>query len=533
MTGLLGAFWSGGYAPHGYCLLWQPGLIATHIVADAVIALAYFSIPVALVLLVRRRRDMAFGWLFWCFAIFIFACGFTHLMSIWTLYQPVYWLEALVKVITAAASIATAIALWPLLPKAIAMPSADKLQTANAELAGLIAQRDAALEELRTEIGQREKVEAALLQSQKLEAVGQLTGGIAHDFNNLLQAIAGNLELISRRPDDPDRVVRWTGSALDAVERGRSLTGQLLAFSRRQRLELSSVRIYDLITGMRDLIERAVAPLSRVEIDPIDPTWNVEADSLQLELAILNLAFNARDAMPQGGVLRISAERRTGTPAPDLAPGDYVALTIVDTGTGMSPEVRARAVEPFFTTKGVGQGTGMGLSMAFGVVSQSGGTLTIDSQEGAGARITLFLRAAAAEPARETDERSFHRPVSLEGRRILLVDDDEQVRSALAAILEAAGAMVLTASDGVSGLAGVREHRPDLVIVDFAMPGMSGAEVARQVREIDGALPILIVTGFAESAQLDALDGIDVGVLRKPFDGQDLLGRAAELIAAR
>ena len=530
MTSLLGALWEGGYAPHGYCLLWQRPLILTHAISDLIIAIAYFSIPIALVTLVRRRRDLEFGWVFWSFATFILACGLTHVMGIVTLWYPLYALEGMIKAVTAIASIVTAALLWPLLPRAIALPSRDKLQFANGELEAMITERDAALTELRSEIAQREKVEAALLQSQKLEAVGQLTGGIAHDFNNLLQAVAGNLELISRRPDDPDRVVRWTGSALDAVERGRSLTGQLLAFSRRQRLELSAVRLADLIGGMKDLIERAVAPLSRIEVDQIDPTWNVDADALQLELAILNLAFNARDAMPQGGLLRISAERRRG--APGLSNGEYVALTLSDTGAGMTPEIAERAVEPFFSTKGVGQGTGMGLSMAFGVVSQSGGTLTIESEPGKGTSITLFLRITEGQPVRAmADERLFERPVDLKGSNILLVDDDEQVRPALAAMLEAAGASVLTANDGPSGLERMRTARPDLVIVDFAMPGMSGAEVARKALDLHKRLPILIVTGFAESNELDALEGLDVGVLRKPFDGQELLRRASELIA--
>ena len=230
MESLFAAFWSGNYAPHGYCLFWQPQLLWTHILADTLIALSYFSIPLALVALVRRRHDLGFGWIFWCFATFILACGLTHVLSIVTLFYPEYGVEALVKLVTAAASLATAVMLWLRLPTLVRIPSAERLKEANGELAAMVAERDAALAELQAAVTQREKVEAALLQAQKLEAVGQLTGGIAHDFNNLLQAIAGNLELIARKPDDADRVIRWTSSALDAVERGRQLTGQLLAF---------------------------------------------------------------------------------------------------------------------------------------------------------------------------------------------------------------------------------------------------------------------------------------------------------------
>jgi signal transduction histidine kinase/CheY-like chemotaxis protein len=530
MDWLLAAFSNGSYA-HGYCLLWRPELIWTHVIADAVIALAYFSIPVALITLIRRRRDLDFGWVFWCFAVFILACGCTHLIAIWTLWQPVYWLEAAVKVVTAVASIATAILLWPLLPKAIALPSPHKLSAANAELAAIIAERDVALKELREQIAQREEIEAALLQSQKLEAVGQLTGGIAHDFNNLLQAVAGNLELIARKPDDADRVVRWSASALDAVERGRIVTGQLLAFSSKQRLDVSSVRLAELVGGMRGLVERAVAPLSPLKVEPIDPSWNVETDPLQLELAILNLAFNARDAMPEGGLLRISAERRNGMVAADLPAGDYVALTIADTGTGMSPEIVKRAVEPFFTTKGIGRGTGIGLSMAFGVARQSGGALTIDSEEGKGTAITLFLPLAATEPLREfQDDAARDTRADLTGSRVVLVDDDDQVRATLADMLRTAGAEVEEARDGNSGVALVKARPPHLLVVDFAMPGMSGADVARLVRQEDPTLPIIVVTGYAESETLDAIAGPQVSVLRKPFESYQLLRSIADML---
>ncbi|WP_213980847.1 response regulator [Sphingomonas sp. dw_22] len=530
MEGLLAAFSNGSYAPHGYCLLWQPGLVWTHVIADAVIALAYFSIPIVLVTLIRRR-ELAFGWVFWCFAIFILACGCTHLMAIWTLWQPVYGLEAAVKVVTAVASIATAAVLWPLLPKAIALPSPHKLAAANAELAAIVAERDAVLKELREQIAQREDIEAALLQSQKLEAVGQLTGGIAHDFNNLLQAVAGNLELIARKPDDADRVVRWSASALDAVERGRIVTGQLLAFSSKQRLDVSSVRLAELIGGMRGLVERAVAPLSTLKVEPIDPSWNVETDPLQLELAVLNLAFNARDAMPEGGTLTISAELRSGVVAPDLPAGDYVALTVADTGTGMPPEVAKRAVEPFFTTKGVGRGTGIGLSMAFGVARQSGGVLTIDSEIGKGTAITLFLPLAATEPVREVQDDAAHdMRADLSGCRIALVDDDDQVRATLADMLRTAGAEVEEAPDGNAGVALVKARRPNLLIVDFVMPGMSGADVARLVREEDPTLPVIVVTGYAESERLDSIAGPQVSVLRKPFETHQLLRCVADML---
>ncbi|WP_010543396.1 response regulator [Sphingomonas elodea] len=530
MESLIAAFWSGNYSPHGYCLFWQPQLVWTHVVADTLIALSYFSIPWALIALVRRRRDLGFDWMFWCFALFILACGMTHLMGIVTLFSPQYGVEALVKLVTAGASLATAALLWVRLPALVRLPSAEKLKEANNELAAMVEQRDAALAELQNEVVQRENVEAALLQAQKLEAVGQLTGGIAHDFNNLLQAIAGNLELIARRPDDADRVIRWTSSALDAVERGRQLTGQLLAFSSKQRLDVKSVRLAELIGGMAGLIERAVAPLSRVRLERIDPVWNVQTDALQLELAVLNLAFNARDAMPEGGVLTISAELRSGKVAADLPPGDYVALTVADTGTGMPPEVRARAVEPFFSTKGVGKGTGMGLSMAFGVMRQSGGTLLIDSEAGRGTAITLVLPLATVPPRRDVqDDAARDERISLSTLKVALVDDDPQVRASLAETLHTAGAMVEEASDGAAGVALVQSKRFDVLVVDFAMPELSGNEVAEQVAAIDAGLPVILITGFADSAKLDAMTSPNVTVLRKPFESQELLRKIRDV----
>lgn len=530
MESVFAAFWGGNYAPHGYCLFWQPALLWSHIIADTLIAIAYFSIPIALIVLVRRRKDLVFGWVFWCFGIFILACGFTHVMGIVTLFYPLYGVEALVKLVTAAASVATAVLLWPLLPRLVRLPSSEKLKEANAQLAAMVDQRDAALGDLKAEVAQRETVEAALLQAQKLEAVGQLTGGIAHDFNNLLQAIAGNLELIARKPEDSDRVIRWTSSALDAVERGRQLTGQLLAFSSKQRLDVRSVRLADLVGGMAGLVERAVAPLSRVRIARIDPVWNVQTDALQLELAILNLAFNARDAMPGGGLLTISAELRSGKVVADLPGGDYVALTVTDTGTGMPPEVLARAVEPFFSTKGVGKGTGMGLSMAFGVMRQSGGTLTIDSGVGRGTAITLWLPLATVEPRRDVqDDAARDSRIEISGAEIALVDDDAHVRSSLVEILRAAGAIVAEAVDGESGVALVQGKRYGALVVDFAMPGLSGSEVALRVAAIDPTLPVILITGYADSSKLDAV-APNVTILRKPFESNELLRQIQKVL---
>lgn len=532
MTDILKPFLDGSYAPHGYCLLWQPELVWTHVVADSLIALAYFSIPIALISFVRKRKDIAFSWIFWLFALFIMACGATHVMSIWTLWNGSYGIEALIKVVTALASVATAVILWPLIPRALALPSPAHLREVNADLERMVEERDRAIAALKEQSLQRENAEAALVQSQKLEAVGQLTGGIAHDFNNLLQAIAGSLELTLSKPDDPARVTRWSQNALKAVESGKTLTSRLLAFSRVQKLALTPTRLAPLIEEMADIIQRSIGPMIRLEIAPIDPGAGVITDKTQLELALLNLAINARDAMPDGGTLSIAAQPRSGKIHTELGDGDYLEIRVTDTGTGMNPETLQRVFEPFFTTKGTGKGTGLGLSMVFGVVTQSGGTVTIESELGKGTTVSLLLRRAAETelPAHGGESAGPVQLGDLSGRIVLLIDDDERVREVMTDALTDAGARVVAAANGEEGLKRFAAQRPDIVIVDFAMPGMNGAEVARRVRAVDAMLPVLIVSGFAQTTSLAELTGPDFDLLRKPFRNSDLLRATQHLL---
>lgn len=535
MLDLFRPFFDGSYAPHGYCLLWQPELIWTHVIADALIALAYFSIPLVLISFVRRRNDIVFGKVFWLFALFITACGLTHVMAIWTLWDSVYGLEAIVKVVTAGASVATAATLWPLLPKALALPSPAALRAANAELAATISERDAALARMREEMAQREQAEAALLQSRKLEALGMLSGGIAHDFNNLLQAVGGNLELIERRSTEPDRVQRWSRNAHKAVQHGKALTSQMLAFSRVQKLVMATVSVAAVLDNVSELLKGSIGPSNRLEIVPIDEDLAVATDKAQLELAILNLVINARDAMPKGGTIAISAEGRTGDVHADLPVGDYVEISVRDNGVGMLPEVLERALEPFFTTKVVGEGAGLGLSMVFGVARQSGGTVQLDSTPGAGTTVSLILprvpmRAVGQEEG-NVAETVAEGGRSLAGRSILLIDDDDGVRETLVEALSEAEAKVVSASSGDVGLQHLRRMRPDLLVVDFAMPGLSGAEVASLARATHAGLPVLIVTGHARTAEVDAIAGPRVTVLQKPFSADTLIRTANSMIA--
>jgi signal transduction histidine kinase len=383
-------------SPHGICLLWRPELIWTHAISDALIGIAYFSIPVALAYFVSKRPDVAFTWVFWAFAAFILACGTTHFFSIWTLWFPDYGAEALIKAITAAASVATAIALWPLLPRAMALPSPAQLREVNVGLEQRIRERDDALAALRRETAERVRAEEMLRQAQKMEAIGQLTGGIAHDFNNLLTVVLGNLETIQKRAggtnDAVDRAIR---NAKTGAERAALLTQQLLAFGRKQPLQPVDLGINDAVLNVVGLLERTLGHAIEVRTELEPDLWPVRVDPNQLESALLNLAVNARDAMPEGGVLTLRTRKVPAGADPIVAaeePGrEFAAVEVSDTGQGMSEEVRGHAFEPFFTTKPVGQGTGLGLSQVHGFVEQSGGKVAIESDLGQGTTVRLYL----------------------------------------------------------------------------------------------------------------------------------------------
>ena len=388
-------------SPHGICLLWRPELIWTHIVTDTLIALAYFSIPVALATFVSRRRDVVFGWVFWSFAVFITACGATHLMAIWTLYVPDYGLEAVVKVVTAAASIGTAAALWHLMPRALSLPSPTQLRRANEALRARIAERDQALAALREAHAERQRTEALLRQSQKMEAVGQLTGGVAHDFNNLLNVVLINLDRVERGLPAGSPLLAPLRDAMQGAERGAAVTHKLLAFARKHPLSPVSTDVNARLGSFAELLRGTIGVKIRLETDFAPGLPPLSIDPNQLENAILNLAVNARDAMPEGGTLTI---RTRPLDEGGAKGGAGVQVEVSDTGTGMPPEVEARAFEPFFTTKPLGQGTGLGLSQVFGFAQQSGGSAAIVSGRGTGTTVRLSFPAApppasAAAPA--------------------------------------------------------------------------------------------------------------------------------------
>jgi PAS domain S-box-containing protein len=372
-----------------------------------------------------------------------------------------------------------------------------------------------------------------LRQSQKMEALGQLTGGIAHDFNNLLTVIVGGLDLISKRVED-ERLLRYANNALAAADRGARLTGQLLAFSRVQRLEVKPTFVAPLIEEMRPLLRNVLGPGIEKKFD-LDPhLMPVMADPTQLELAVLNLAINARDAMPDGGTLTFSSRRRRISNDPDLEPGHYIELSIADTGSGMTPDVAARAFEPFFTTKEIGKGTGLGLSMVYGMARQSGGTARLESEAGVGTTVRLFFRRAGKQAdmsanAGDTGD------TAKRGRRVarvLVIDDDDDVRQFIAASLQEYGHDVISAGNGQDGIDKFFEASPDLVILDFLMPGMSGADVAAHILATKPDQPILFVSGYSET---DAIRKVapHADILAKPFRAAALDEAVREALAGR
>jgi PAS domain S-box-containing protein len=373
---------------------------------------------------------------------------------------------------------------------------------------------------LMREINERERTQVALAQAQKMEAIGRLTGGIAHDFNNLLHVVSGNLDLMDRLTRD-DRLKRFVATARNATQRGTKLTNQLLAFARNQNLDLKSVNLMQLADDMREILATSVGSRVQVifEIEPDMPS--AMADMNQIEMAILNLVINARDAMSDGGRLTVGIAVRAAQSA-DLEPGRYAVISVTDTGSGIRPEILGKVFEPFFTTKGVGQGTGLGLSQVYGVAQQSGGIARIESELGKGTRVEIWLPLAfdGADDSADFDDMP-EQAFDTSAIRVMVVEDDEEVRQFMVESLEILGYSVMQAEDGMTGLAKMAIQRPDLLIVDFLMPGLNGAQVVSEVVAHDPDLPIIIATGYADMHAIDAIIGVNT-VLKKPFQINEL-----------
>jgi PAS domain S-box-containing protein len=636
MDRLLGFLSDTALFPHGFCLAWQPELIWLHVSSDAVIALAYFGIAAALAVFVSRRDDLALGWMFWMFALFILACGLTHAIEIWALWQPVYGLQGVVKAITAVASIMTAILLWPLIPRVLAMPTPAELRRVSRTLDVTVAQKTRTEEALRAsehrhellvngvtdyalimldprgrvaewnrgaerikgyaareivgdhfsrfyapedrdrgeparalETAEREgryeaegwrvrkdgsrfwanivmdamrddhgqligyakitrditdkrdaaeaieQTRAALAQAQKMEAIGQLTGGIAHDFNNLLSAVLGSVELLERREAFRGAdALRFLSTARKAAERGAELTHRLLAFARKQTLEPQPTDANRLVADFSELLRRTLGESIAVQTMLADELWTTHIDRNQLENALLNLAVNARDAMPEGGRLTIETANldldaaSAGTMNGDIGPGQYVTIAVSDTGTGMTEDVLSRAFEPFFTTKADGRGTGLGLSQVFGFIKQSGGHVTLATEPGHGTVVTFYLPRHLAEPSRRdtavAQPDQPHEPIG-HGETVLLVEDDEQVRGTTTEAVAELGFRVLVASDAEAALR-ILDDRPEIALLftDIGLPGRDGRQLAEEAVRRRPGLRVVLATGYTNNVALGA-----------------------------
>lgn len=389
------------------------------------------------------------------------------------------------------------------------------------------------------DLTEKRDIEEQLRQSQKMEAVGQLTGGLAHDFNNLLTGISGSLEMMQVRMAQGRTAEfdRYFMAAQGAVRRASALTHRLLAFSRRQTLDPKPTNVNRLLDGLEELIRRTVGPGVDVEVVGASGLWSTLVDPNQLENAILNLCINARDAMPDGGKLTIETANRwmdeRAAKKQDLPVGQYVSVCVTDTGTGMSPEVQARAFEPFYTTKPIGEGTGLGLSMIYGFARQSGGQVRIYSEVGEGTTMCIYLPRHSEEEAEEGEELARVMPSGGEGEVVLVIDDEPTIRMLIAEVLAESGYAVIEAPDGPAGLRVLESNaRIDLLITDVGLPGgMNGRQVADAARVARPNLKTLFITGYAENAAIGRTRlAKGMYVLTKPFQMEVLASRIREII---
>jgi signal transduction histidine kinase/CheY-like chemotaxis protein len=536
------------FMPHGMCYLWNPAVLWLNVISDSTIAASYYAIPFLLFYFNRRRRDISFHWIFVAFGLFILACGTTHLLGAVTVWQPVYRLDGAVKAITAVVSLATFFMMIPLMPVLVKLPSPSELAKVNEALGREIQERRAAEaevrkinEELEARVEKRtaehRDLQVQLLQAQKMEAVGRLAGGVAHDFNNLLTVILGYTELLTDQVKGDPQGLEAVREVSQAAERASALTGQLLAFSRRQVSMPRIVNLNDQVQLMEKMLRRIIGEDVELSIRLDRDLWPVNLDPTHIDQIIMNLAVNSRDAMPNGGRLSIgtanvdiTAEYAGGHLG--LTPGPYVMLAVSDTGVGMDAATRSRIFEPFFTTKEHGRGTGLGLSIVYGVVKQNGGEILVYSEPGHGSVFRIYFPAAAdalaALPA-AAPEAAEERP----SETILLVEDEEQVRRLTRKMLERLGYRVFDAASAASALEFVRSHPDaiDLLLTDVVMPHMGGPELEREVRLQRPGIKVLFMSGYTEEGVVNQrMLTPDTPFIQKPFSMAGLRRKIREVL---
>jgi signal transduction histidine kinase/CheY-like chemotaxis protein len=514
--------------PHGACLLWKPELIWLNAVSDGILAVAFFATAFVLGLFVWRRRDLTFRSVFAIFAIFVAVCGMTRLLAILTLWVPAYDIEGLTKGFLALISLGITAALLLALPRILVQPSRTQLAQANAALEEEIRHRRKA-EAMVKRFQEIEANETQVRQAQKMEAIGQLTGGVAHDFNNILTVITGTIEILSEAVKDRPQLVQITDMISAAAARGADLTRHLLAFGRRQPLQPRNTDVNALVVDAARLLRPTLGEQIEIESMLAHDSAPALIDPSQLSTAILNLALNARDAMPDGGKLTLETrnvvldETYPGMTS-ELKPGDYVMIAVSDTGEGIPGSLLDKVFEPFFTTKEVGKGSGLGLSMVYGFVKQSNGHIKIYSEENHGTTVKLYLPAATGVPDALAAETGI-----LGGEHgdesILIVEDDALVREYVVTQISRFGYRTMAAGNAAEALAIIEgPERFDLLFTDVIMPGgLNGRQLATEALKRRPELKVLYTSGYTENAIVHH-GRLDAGVLLlpKPYLSSDL-----------
>jgi signal transduction histidine kinase/CheY-like chemotaxis protein len=515
--------------PHGACLLWKPELIWLNAISDAMVAGAFFTTAFVLGSYVwRRRRDVMFRGVFWSLAIFAAVCGVTRLLSILTLWVPAYGIEGLANGFLALISVALTAAMLLMLPRIMVLPTRIQLRQAYEALDEEVRLRRNA-EAMVQRFQEIEATESQVRQAQKMEAIGQLTGGVAHDFNNILTVITGTIEILDEAVKDRPHLAQITNLIGAAAARGADLTKHLLAFSRRQPLQPRNVDVNAVVVDAARLLRPTLGEQIEIESMLAHDSAPALIDPSQLTNAILNLALNARDAMPNGGKLTLETknvvlDENYAAMSSEVNPGNYVMIAVSDSGKGIPASQLEKVFEPFYTTKDVGKGSGLGLSMVYGFVKQSNGHIKIYSEEGHGTTVKLYLPQAAgvadALPA-EAGISEFVRG----DESILIVEDDALVREYVVTQIGRLGYDTLAANNAAEALAIINgPERIDLLFTDVIMPGgMNGRQLATEAQTRRPGLKILYTSGYTENAIVHH-GRLDAGVLLlpKPYLGSDL-----------
>jgi signal transduction histidine kinase/ActR/RegA family two-component response regulator len=556
-------FGSDGFMPHGMCYLWRSDVLALHVISDALIVLAYFSIPFSLVYFVRKRKNLDFDWMFLCFAVFIVACGTTHALEIWTIWQPLYWLSGGVKAITALASVPTAVLLVKLIPDALSLPTPAELKLINEELRREITERERAEhevrrmnEELESRVAERTRQLAdmndslqqayddlsqsqrALLQQERLRALGEMASGIAHDINNAISPIALYAESLRERESLSIPGRKQLATMQRAIEDVANTVSRLREFYRPREAALAQepIDLNEIVKQAVDLtrarwcdVPQRDGILIHVRTDLAAHLLEISGERHEIRDALTNLIFNAVDAMPNGGSLVLRTEAGDATTR-------RVSVEVGDSGIGMDDETRKRCLEPFFTTKGE-RGTGLGLAMVYGMTQRHGAELEIESSPGAGTKVRLSFPALAARPSARVSAHT--QTPAARTSRILIVDDDLTVLQSLRDVLQADGHVVTTVEGGQSGIdafaAAHSTGQPfDVVITDLGMPRVDGRRVAAAIRALSPATPIVLLTGWGQRLVADGNIPSDVDhVLAKPPKLHELRATLAKITAAK